>query len=50
MEYLILFHAIMFLSPIQLLKRYDLSFTNFLFEKITTCFEIVFIDGLGIQK
>ena len=40
-EYLIL-------SPIQLLQEYGLSFTNFLFQTITTCFEIVCINGLGI--
>ena len=47
-EYLILFNAIKLLSPIQLLQQYGLSFTNFLFQTITTCFEIVCIDGLGI--
>ena len=47
-EYLILFKAIKLLSPIQLLQQYGLSFTNFLFQTITTCFEIVCIDGLGI--
>ena len=47
-EYLILFDAIKLLSPIQLLQQYDLSFTNFLFQTIITCFEIVCIDGLGI--
>ena len=47
-EYLISFNAIKLLSPIQLLQQYGLSFTNFLFQTITTCFEIVCIDGLGI--
>ena len=47
-EYLILFNAIKLLLPIQLLQQYDLTFANFLFQTITTCFEIVFIDGLGI--
>ena len=47
-EYLILYNAIKLLSPIQLLQQYDLSFTNFLFQTITTCFEIGCIDGLGI--
>ena len=35
-EYLILFNAIKLLSPIQLLQQYGLSFTNFLFQTITT--------------
>ena len=47
-EYFILFNVIKLLSPIQLLQQHDLSFTNFLFQTITTCFEIVCIDGLGI--
>ena len=47
-EYLILFNAIKLLSPIQLLQQYDLIFTNFLFQTIKTCFEMVCIDGLGI--
>ena len=49
-EYLILFNAIKLLSPIQLLQQYGLSCTNFLFQTITTCFEIVCIDGLEILK
>ena len=44
----VLFNAFKFLSPIQLSEQYGLSFTNFLFQTITTCFEIVCIDGLGI--
>ena len=47
-EYSSLFNAIKLLSPIQLLQQYGLSFTNFLFQTITTCFEIVRIDGLGM--
>ena len=47
-EYFFVFNAIKLLSPIQLLQQHDLSFTNFLFQTITTCFEIVCIDGLGI--
>ena len=47
-EYLILFDAFKLLSPIQLSHQYGLSFTNFLSQTITTCFEIVCIDGLGI--
>ena len=46
-EYLISFNAIK-LSPIQLLQQYGLSFTYFLFQTITICFEVVCIDGLGI--
>ena len=46
----ILFNAIKLLLPIQLLQQYDFSFTNFLFQTITTCFEIICIDGLGICK
>ena len=47
-EHLILFNAFKLLSPIQLSQQYGLSFTNFLFQTTTTCFETVCIDGLGI--
>ena len=47
-EYSSLFNAIKLLSPIQLLQQYGLSFTNFLFQTITACSEVVCIDGLGI--